>query len=229
MDYLDAHAGSLQLISSLVLVFITGWYALLTRNMARSALESRRPYAFIDFRAEGTGRAELVIGNDGERAAQGITITATVVGSAELAAEVQAVTGIANGVSYLAPGRRYRYQVLLPREEVFDRPDGDHVALTFDLAYSGEGRRYSESFTINMTSLRGVLFASFTDPGEAIASSIKELANIERSRVSSNRMDGLFRSRKKACPACASQIPLVAKKCPECLEWIPDQPSSDTE
>lgn len=221
VEYFDTHAGAVQAISSLVLVVVTGWYVLLTRRMAKAALESRRPYVFIDFRSEGRQHGELVLGNDGDRSAQDIQLAALVVGSDELAESLRSVISGTRRVSYLAPGRRYRFRMTLPKDGVFDRPEDDHVLMKFGVSYSGEGRQFAEDFEIDVSALQDVLLTSFTDPGEAIAGSIKDLASIERGRASSDRMQSMLQPRRKKCPVCASLIDAEATKCPNCLEWLP--------
>lgn len=219
VDYLDSHAGAVQAVSAVILVVVTTWYAILTRRMAKSALESRRPYVFVDLRSEGGRSGELVLGNDGDRSAQDIDVAVSVVGSEELADSITTAFGDVRHVLYLAPGRRYRYRLILPAEDIFARPEDEHVLIRFNLSYMGDGRRYAESFMIDVTALNGVLLTSFTDPGEAIAGSIKDLARIEQGRDSSQRMQSMV-SRRRKCPTCGSLIDSEARKCPACMEWI---------
>ena len=77
MKYLDAHSGSLQVLSSVVLVMVTIVYTVLTMSMARAAREALRPYVYLDLSFLSPARMVIVVGNSGTKVAGKVTVTLT--------------------------------------------------------------------------------------------------------------------------------------------------------
>jgi hypothetical protein len=216
IDFLDKHAGAVTALATIVLVMITAWYAWLTRKIAKETSEARRPYVYVDISGEGGGWVELVLGNDGDRAAGDIKVTLRSCNDSAVRNQFANLEPLQSGLSHLAVGRRYRYGTVLP-DRVFDEGLQEHIVVVLHVAYGYAKRRFEEDFRIDLTGLRGVLLSSFVRPDEA---AVKELRGIARNLGEMQRrsVDSFF---TQACPSCASKVDVNAKKCPHCWELIP--------
>lgn len=223
VHYLDVHTGAVQAAATTVLVLVTAWYTILTRNMAKSAREAQRPYVYVDIGGEGGAILEFVIGNDGDRAARDIRLQFSIAGECtELEQQLIELNPFRSGISHLAPRRRYRYELVVQDNSIFDQTRSPHVVLTIAVEYKGD-RTHEERFVIDLTSLAGISLSSWAEPAESIARQLKELVGVQRSK---GRRSGLTGRPipTKSCPACASTIPQAAIRCRECLADLAETP-----
>src|SRR5215470_4131739 len=97
MNFLDVHAGSLQVVASVVLVVVTAVYTILTRSMAKAASEALRPYVYLDLSFNSPVQMIIVVGNSGTRVAGNVKAVLTKSNSdniAQLIRELPITTGI---------------------------------------------------------------------------------------------------------------------------------------
>lgn len=109
IKYLDTHAGAIQAITTVVLLFITGYYSWLTRVIAVQSRKAQRAYLIVDLVSSGVGILEFIVANEGGRAAQSISIDLVDDSHVKLSEQLKEISPIVRGVEYLAPGRTYRW------------------------------------------------------------------------------------------------------------------------
>lgn len=74
LGYLDAHSGSLQVLTSAVLILVTAVYTV-TRSMAKASQEALQPYVYLDLAFRSPAEMIVVIGNSGNKVAGHVTAT----------------------------------------------------------------------------------------------------------------------------------------------------------
>jgi hypothetical protein len=215
MGILNDNAGAIQGISTVALVLITYWYARLTRQIATSSREAQRPYVYLQLAADsGSGfyLVYLVIGNSGDRAAHDFAATIEPTGDADLDAKLAAISALAHGIPYIAPGQRYYYSFEVDRR-IYDETNSP-IQIGIDARYQEGRRSYRHSVPLSFGPMRGASFRSFSDPLDSVAYSIDRMAQDLRPRPKMSRNLG-----RRSCPACFEMIYRNARKCPHCLEW----------
>jgi hypothetical protein len=103
MHFLDVHAGSLQVIASVVLVIVTTVYTILTRSMARAASEALRPYVYLDLAFNSAVQMIIVVGNSGTKVASNVKAVLTESNNQKVAQLIQGLP-ITTGIGHLSPG-----------------------------------------------------------------------------------------------------------------------------
>jgi hypothetical protein len=216
---LDKHSGSIQALTSIVLLIVTAVYVALTSTMARVARNSLRPYVYVDLEFHlGGNEALLTIGNSGLRAAERVKVT--LISSSDEAIEQKiGELPIASGVGHLAPGTTRRYSVRAGRDHWWPS-NAPATVLVFRLeCFDGHRRRpIREILTIDAAGYMQSLVPGYGDPIEDVVS---ELRNISRNMP---EQQVTWPEPKKACRYCGTRIASDARKCPACLEWQSARP-----
>jgi hypothetical protein len=185
LHFLDAHASAVQGFvaivqgfMAIVLVGVTAYYAGLTKSIARSAVDAQRPYVFFDLVGNGYGMMEFIVGNDGSRAAQDVRFALKTEGSDRLDGRLRDLAVFDSGLPYLAPGRRYRFnlETSVADASIFERQDGQAVTLAINMAYRGGKQKITDEMFFDFSALNGVGTASFADPLTAISEQLKVIS-----------------------------------------------------
>jgi hypothetical protein len=179
--------------------------------MAKAARDALRPYVYLDFTFPSGSGVEmlLTVGNSGSKGAADVGVK-LIKATREDLVELFAPLPLA-AIGHLSPGSTRKYSLIVastlwPKEQpspVLDFEivyhDGRHkVTETQRIDFAG----YLLSVPVNETSLSG------------IAAALERISrNMPSKKVTSP-------SSSKICPYCASQINSLAKKCPNCLEWV---------
>src|ERR1700730_10374076 len=111
MHFLDVHAGSLQVIASVVLVAVTAVYTILTRSMAKAARDSHRPYVYLDLSFNSPVQMIIVVGNSGSKVAGSVKAVLINSNSDNIAQHIRLLP-ITTGIGHLSPGSTRRYEVV---------------------------------------------------------------------------------------------------------------------
>jgi hypothetical protein len=213
MHYLDVHSGSLQVISSGVLVLITGVYTILTRTMAKAAREVLRPYVYLDIFFTSPVEMTVLVGNSGTKVAGNVKIS-LVASNSENLEKLFSTLPLASGVGHLAPGSTRKYSLVASTEDLFPN-DGPSPTMKFEFIYHDGSRSIHDGQEIDLGGYQQSLFPWAGDPGHEIARELKHIAD----NMPSRRMPNLMYT--KACPYCGTKLVESAKKCHGCLEWLP--------
>jgi hypothetical protein len=227
IEWLNTNAGAIQAVTTFVLVGVTAWYVVLTRQMVQATRTSQRPYVYIDVTSDGGGTLELGLGNYGERAAERIEFNVLRQPSQRDGKPVATGTPLERGIRYLPPGRGYRFRVPMSND-VYKGPPDTHV-LDVKVTYAHGGTSYEDRLTVDFSDFDGILLKSFRDSGDEIARSVKEIAREAKHRSSQNRFSSMFAQPERKCPACGEYISEEAKKCSRCLEWLPKSEATNAE
>jgi hypothetical protein len=212
MNFLDVHAGSLQVIASVVLVVVTAVYTILTRSMAKAASEALRPYVYLDLSFNSPVQMIIVVGNSGVRVAGNVRAVLTKSNSDNIAQLIRELP-LTTGIGHLSPGSTRRYEVIVGNNDLLPE-DAPATALDFKITYYDGRRELTDRQHIDLEGYRSALVFDHGGPLSRVAD---RLADIER------KLPGqtiIFPGPRKPCPYCGTLIPQPAKKCPDCLEWL---------
>ncbi len=230
LDSLNRNASAIQAVTTIVLVVATAWYVVLTRQMVHAVRRSQRPYVYLDLVGRAGSLVEFGVRNYGERAAENVSfeILREPAGLVDYHDKQPLSTNgpLAQGVRYLPPGRGYEFRALAPLN-ITGGSRGQNV-LDVKMTYSYGGLTHQDRSTIDFADLDSILLKSFRDSGEDLAKSVREISSILQ------RRDAWEQTRRhmptmQDCPFCNETIRVLAKKCPKCLEWLPDKgPADDT-
>jgi hypothetical protein len=212
MHYLDAHAGSLQVISSVVLAVITIIYTILTRTMAKAATEGLRPYVYLDVFFTSPAEMILLVGNSGTRVAGSISVKLAETSSVKLGELIEELP-LASGIGHLAPGGTRRYRLIVGSADMYPH-GGPSPALRFELLYHDGPRSILDTQQIDLAGFEQSLFPWTADATHEIVNELKEIA---RKLHEPRRSIGF----SKLCQYCGTRLPESATKCHGCLEWLP--------
>jgi hypothetical protein len=212
MNFLDVHAGSLQVVASVVLVVVTAVYTILTRSMAKAASEALRPYVYLDLSFNSPVQMIIVVGNSGIRVAGNVKAVLTKSNSDNIAQLIRELP-ITTGIGHLSPGSTRRYEVIVGNNDLLPR-DAPATTLDFKITYHDGRRELTDRQHIDLEGYRSALVFDHSGPLSRIAD---HLAGIER-KLPERRI--IFPGPRKPCPYCGTLIPQPAKKCPDCLEWL---------
>jgi hypothetical protein len=213
MHFLDVHAGSLQVIASVVLVVVTAVYTILTRSIAKAASEALRPYVYLDLAFKSPVQMVIIVGNSGTKIAGNVKAALTKSNSDNVAQLIRELP-ITTGIGLLSPGSTRRYEVIVGNNDLLPR-DAPATTLDFEITYHDGGRERTDSQHIDLDGYRSALVFDHDDG--ALSRIADRLAAIE------GKLPGkviVIPGLKKPCPYCGTQIPQSAKKCPSCLEWL---------
>lgn len=215
IDWLNSNAGAAQALATVVLVAVTTWYALLTRQIVRATRASQRPYVSIDVSSDG-GPLEIGIVNYGERAAEDVKFRVLQDLPDQKGFSIYDSTPIDRGIRYLPPGRGYWFMAFVS-QSVYEAGGGSASVVDLSVSYAYGGVTYDDRVVVDLADLDGVLFKSFRDSGDKIARSLDSL-----SKQLTRRDDPILMLPKLtvACPICSELIGPDAKKCPQCQEWL---------
>jgi hypothetical protein len=213
MHYLDVHSGSLQVVSSAVLVLITAVYTVLTRTMAKSAREVLRPYVYLDISFTSPAEMTVLVGNSGTKVAGDVKIT-LVDSNNEKLRELIGTLPLASGVGHLAPGGTRKYRIVAPAEHLFPK-DGPSPTMKFKFMYRDGSHPIPDTQEIDLGGYEQSLFPWV---GEPIGEVVRELRHIADKMPSKSVATAFY---SKACPYCGTKLVESAKKCHGCLEWLP--------
>ena len=206
-------------VATVVLVWLTGRYVKLTRDLVRESQRSREPSVTLDFELPDHTLRMTVENNGGSPAVNiRVSVVQDVVWLFSNGISLfNTATPVKDGVSYLAPGRKLKYYIGYPN---WHETDESEMRARFHIRYESEsGRSFEHSVDYDFVQMRDVLFESFKDSNLAVAEAIRDA---ERSRQSQERSAGMsaFDAPKRKCPMCAEWIPGDAKKCSRCGERV---------
>jgi hypothetical protein len=215
--------STVSALTTIVLVFLTAKYVKLTHALVEEARVAKYPNVYVDVEFDEMD-VKFVVGNSGGSAA--VDIQFDVKDSVpwrkieNFPIGIKSISAVENGISYLAPGRILKFQAgYVERDpEFFAKGSTIDISLTFRTEMGMSLRR---QYTIELRSYAGILLETFRNPEREVAQAIRDAESSRRSRESfTKRTNNLFR---KACPSCGELVTPVAKKCPHCLEFIPDE------
>lgn len=217
VHYLDVHSGSLQVLTSVVLIVVTAVYTVLTRSMAKASQEALRPYVYLDLAFNSPAEMIVIIGNSGNKVAGRITAVLEASNNEKVAKLIHDLP-ITSGIGHLAPGGKLRYSVRVNSRELLPA-DGPAANFTFKITYHDGKRRSSDKQVIDLDAYREALVFE-RDSSFGVVDQLREIA-----RKMPRESNGMFGSVIKLCPYCGTKLIESAKKCHGCQEWL-SRPSS---
>lgn len=155
IEWLNTNAGAIQAVTTIVLVGVTAWYVVLTRQMVQATRTSQRPYVYVDVTSEGASTIGLGVGNYGERAAERIAFEVLRQPNQRDGTPIAEGTPLERGIRYLPPGRGYQFMVIM-YADVFSGPPDKHV-LDVKVTYAYGGTKYEDRWTIDFYDFEGIL------------------------------------------------------------------------
>ena len=219
LNFLDAHSGSIQAITAVVLVIVTTIYTILTRTMAKAARDALRPYVYLDFLFPGGSGTHItvVVGNSGSKAAASVRVRLLNEKkeglSAALSHELSWSLPLATGIGHLSPGSTRKYNVLFPAGAwLADTPAS--LVLDFEITYHDGRHKITDTQQINFGGYKASS-PEGEDQLQKIATELHSIATRESPWSSASPY------LTKICPYCATRIDQSATKCHNCLEWLP--------
>lgn len=216
MGFLNADAGAIQGIATIVLVLLTGGYVFFTYRLVSAA----RPYVHLDVSSESGGVLELAVANYGDRAGERISFDVKQDIRDRQGQALSESPPFARGISYLPPGRSYRWLFIAPAS-LFSAESPGHV-FEATITYQHGRRKFKEKVNLDFSSLNGILLRSFRDPMAEVASHLRSISG------SVSKPSRAFLVATTHCPFCYKTVSSAAKKCPHCLEWIAREEGSSS-
>jgi hypothetical protein len=220
---------ALTTIATIVLAFLTGRYVRLTHSMVEEAKSQKEPNVWIDLELS-SYQAKLLVGNSGTSPAKNLKFEVKDNipwrKDQNFTESLETIHPVMNGISYLAPARTLKYVAgYIDNKKTFSELESTvEIKLTYE---TEAGKKIIRDFVIDIGQYYGVLFESFTNPASEIARAIKD---IERTQKSDHGIDKIAsRFFKKNCPVCGELINSSAKKCPQCLEFLPEKEKTGEE
>jgi hypothetical protein len=218
LNFFDAHSGSIQAITAVILVIVTSIYTILTRTMAKAARDALRPYVYLDFIFPGGSgtRMTVVVGNSGSRAAASVKVRLLKASQDELVTafnrELFRSLPLATGIGHLSPGTTRKYAVVFPVSQWL--ADAQASVLDFEITYRDGHHKMTDTQQINFAGYR----ASSSEDEDQLQKIASELHMIATRGPTNSPVSP---SLTKICAYCATRIDQSATKCPNCLEWLP--------
>jgi hypothetical protein len=188
--------------------------------MLEETRASRGPTVYVDLELS-SYEVKLIVGNSGLSPAHNLTFEVKESipwRKSEYHKGINGLAQIKNGISYLAPSRILKFTVGWLDWEKLKEFDSN---VCFYVRYDDHiGKHHKIDFIIDMGQYEGVLLESFRNPTSEIASAIREFerrfgAEKSISQITSNMF-------MKNCSFCKEKISPNAKKCPHCLEFLPE-------
>jgi len=218
---INALSTTVVAIATVVLVRKTARYVKLTQSLVHEAEQNRRPSVAVDLEFPNSHDCSLVVRNCGTAAARNVKFTLVESRIPFMIGQGNSGLGDLNvfksGISILVPDRVLKFRLPYIDERAFRTESG---ILRLHISYVDvDEKQIDEDVVLDLAAYRDVLFSSFRDPAHAIAEAIRDTASRADTR---DRVSTLFSPPKKTCPVCAEQIHKNAKKCPSCLEWLPE-------
>ncbi len=159
LDFLNQNNGAIQVVSTIVLVMITGFYAWQTRRTVETmnTVDERRNRprvsVYIKQQEDWLNIVDLVIANYGNESARNLTFSLD--GELSLMREDEKLSGlgmIKNGIKELSPQRERstRLLTLIGRVEELEEKE---IKIAVNYEDSGQRREFSDSFVLDFKSL----------------------------------------------------------------------------
>lgn len=208
-------------IATVVLAWLTARYVRLTNHMLEETKASRGPTVYVDLELS-SYEVKLIVGNSGSAPAHNLSFEVEESipwRESEYHKGIGGLPQITDGISYLAPSRILKFTAgWLDWDKLKDLDS----KVSFQVNYDDHvGKHHKIEFIIDMGQYDGVLLESFKNPASEIAGAIRKIEDGRRSEKSMSQItSNMF---KKNCPFCSEKISPNAKKCPHCLEFLPEE------
>jgi hypothetical protein len=174
LSFLDAHSGSIQAITAVILVIVTAIYTILTRSMAKAAREALRAYVYLDLSFLSVAQMVIVVGNSGNKVAGKVTVALIGSNSEKLAALVRELP-LTAGIGHLSPGSTRRYLVGVNSADLL--PKGAPAAkFDFEITYHNGARMVTDRQSFDLEGYRSALVSGYGDPLTEIVTQLREIA-----------------------------------------------------
>ena len=212
----------LATVANVALVLLTSLYVYLTREMVREMRSSHDPAVFVDLEFPEM-QGQIIIGNSGQSAAKNVKFkiqdSIPWMGKEKRAVGFDSIKAVKNGISYLPPGRTFKYYAGIPD---WKKTEGQTCLLEVQVEYESEhGKsKFKREYVIDFAQYQSVLFESFRDPNREVAKAIRDAERSHQSHAASRVIPNFGAMSQKLCPMCAELIPGAAKKCSHCGELI---------
>jgi hypothetical protein len=146
VKYLNNNSGAVQAIVTAVLVVLTAFYVYATFRLLSATRRSQRPYVFLDVVGHGANYLEFGLANYGERAAERVKLDVEKDITDREGVALSARPPFSSGVTYLPPGRSYRWSFFAAKE-FFEAGPGVNI-LKATITYAHGKKKYEESLEL---------------------------------------------------------------------------------
>ncbi len=219
MKWINDNAAGIQALGSLVLVFVTTAYVLLTKSLLDESRRSRRPYVYLDIKT-GAGGLQVGVGNHGDRAAEEVRFLVSEDFEGFEGVRLREAPPFADGIDYIPPGRRYDFVLDAPDSVMAEASD---ARLDVEIRYSGDGRNHSERVALTLGKFSMLNLNTFSDSGDRIALALDRLPSEYFRR---RKADAWLNGPHLHCPSCGEPRRRAdATRCPHCHVFV--RPESD--
>lgn len=214
-------------VSNVALAVLTAAYVVLTRQMVRHMKAALEPSVFVDFEFL-ERQTRLVIGNSSDSPALNIafTVKETIPWRHEKDG-INTVGAVRDGLPFLAPRRMLKFYAGYVD---WDRLEDANGLADIQIVFENEVKhQFKRRYRLDIRKFEHVAGDSFRETSTAIAKAIRDAEDSRQHQHTMERFSKqLFTARPKTkiCPCCGRSIPEVAKKCPECREFITEPPLS---
>lgn len=223
MKWINDNSSAITALATLVLVFLTGLYVYLTRRMVLEMAKSHEADVTVDLELPDAMLC-FVVANHGQSPARNIRFNVRKdlgwLSPNPGKKGIASLNVIRDGISYLPPRRTLRYEVGTVHSIKKDEPER---VFSLEISYESNGQSATREVTIDFSQFGSVLFESYRSPMHGISKSLDDIRS-EIQRL--GKQSPLTLMTKMACPMCAEQIPVAAKKCSRCGELISSEPEA---
>jgi len=226
VDWLNDNSGAINVLAFVALAVITAFYAFWTYRLVK---EQSRPYVVVDFELSEYS-FDVLVANYGNRAASDIAfkVLSDVVfytrrGDEVIRQSFSDLPVVKRGLEYLNPNRKLLFSFgwtheLFPKGEV---PKDQHLEGVVGYRY---GRaKYHGNFEFDFgLYVHAMVYGSFYQERERLGPYLGDIVSGIRDLKRRRGVpldEAMFVT---ACPICREAIGIGAKKCPKCLEWLPE-------
>ena len=213
--WLNHNSSAVQAISTVVLVFFTGWYAWLTRRLLS---EGNRPFLHLELVPQDPGLAHLLVTNTGTAAAERITFKVHTDVTWRPGESWGGQSPFVSGLDYLAPGGALTFMLFLP-SGIGAESRGKHV-FDVEVKYRRGRRRLDTRAHFDLAQFDGTVFER--DPSRSVTRAIESIA-----RKMPDTTPNFSRPTRSRCPSCLELVTTGATKCRYCLSIIPEAVSPE--
>ncbi len=217
---METFLGIVTTVATVVLALLTGKYIRFTREMVEEMRTARRPYVFVDLEFQDGSSVVLIVGNSGALPARNVSLS--VVDQVPWTRQgLDRILAIKHGISYLAPERRLKYEIgSLDWKRVRETGGSLRFRIRFE---TDQGKEVRHDTGIDLTQYVSVTPTTFESEAAPVERALRSLERaVEWSRESSDSIASRWTHR--SCPICGERISAAAKKCPHCLEFLPEKP-----
>lgn len=212
-------AATVQIISTIVLVVVTGWYVVLTKGLLSAARSNQAPQVVVEFAMTSHYQLDFIIANTGARPAQELLFTFARDIEDESGRPLRELGAFKHGIKYLAPGRSYAYRVYVKKDALGAAPGTNVIDLT--VTWGDGSQSLKDHVVLDLAVVDGMLFSTFADPMTGVVKALEKL------RPRDNMAERMGFTTGPSCPACGEPIKHGARKCPHCLEWLPAKAAAE--